>query len=543
MKQVQSRLSWSRLPLLMSVLVLLILAGCATTATPTGSLEITITGLPDDQTADIGVNGPGNYGATLAKDTTLSGLTPGDYTVRARIITVTAVEFYVATIAPPSATVAAKKTATVEVAYQRISAPAPIPGDGTGTSLVIVVSGLPDGVDAGVTVSGPEDFSQDVSTSTVLIVAPGMYTLSSDPVRTDDPIVSKVHDLDPIEVEVTSGTPASASAMYAERTGSGTLWLANQNAGDNDVLGFSAEHLAVSSTGLLVADDLTDLTVDGLEADAVVVVDGDGDLWMMSPTTTTLWKYDVSLDAPEVTMIMELPAGPASGAFDSSGSLWIAATSTVVEFSKDQLAKAEADDADALTTPTPNVTITGFTSPAGVAFDAAGNLWVANADTVVMFSPAQLAADDTEVLDAVTIRADGVGDDRSLNGPTGVAFDAAGNLWVSSTGNSTVVKFTPAQLAASGNPAPDVTISANARAILGTSVSLNSPEGLAFDNSGDLWVANVPSNADDGSLVRFSGVGDLSGAVSPDPATTIATNPGLGLSSPAFSPSDLPILP
>ena len=47
------------------------------------------------------------------------------------------------------------------------------------------------------TVSGPEDFSQKVSASTVLAVAPGMYTLSSDPVWTDGPIVSKVYNPSP----------------------------------------------------------------------------------------------------------------------------------------------------------------------------------------------------------------------------------------------------------------------------------------------------------------------------------------------------------
>ena len=46
------------------------------------------------------------------------------------------------------------------------------------------------------------------------------------------------------------------------------------------------------------------------------------------------------------------------------------------------------------------VTITGLNNPSGVAFDADGNLWVANNGTdngtVVMFSPAQLVAGDTD---------------------------------------------------------------------------------------------------------------------------------------------------
>ena len=276
----------------------------------------------------------------------------------------------------------------------------------------------------------------------------------------------------------------------------------------------------------------------------------------MSPTVradvvgSTTFRFRILTDVthPPEMHIMGLPGTPVSGAFDSSGSLWISITvadapaggDRVVEFSEDQLTAGPADRA------MPNVRRSrGSTSPAGVAFDADGNLWVANGatNTVVMFSPAQLAADDTEMLDAaVTIRADAKG---SLNNPTGVAFDADGNLWVSNTDSHTVVKFTPTQLAVSGKPTPDVTISATARAILGPSVSLYSPEGLAFDSSGDLWVANVPTQATLSSLVRFSGVGDLSGDVSPDPATTIATDKGVGLSlsSPAFSPSDLPILP
>ncbi len=155
---------------------------------------------------------------------------------------------------------------------------------------------------------------------------------------------------------------------------------------------------------------------------------------------------------------------------------------TVVELRPDQLLVDGA--------PTPNVTITGLDAPIGVAFDAAGNLWVANGNlnTVVMFSPAQLVVGGALVPE-VTISANA----GSLDFPTGVAFDAAGNFWVSNLVSSTVVKFTLSQLAVSGSPVPDVTISANAG-------SLDGPVGLAFDNSGDLWVENIGGG---GSLVQF----------------------------------------
>ncbi len=189
MQPAQSRLRWGRFPLL-SALVLLIMAGCAA---PTGSLQITITSLPTGQDADISVNGPGNYGTTLTKSTTLSGLTPGSYSVQAGVITVTAVTSeFVATITPSSATVVAEETATVMVDY----APA-------GGTLAVAISGLPAGVNADVTVNGPDAFSQDVSTSTVLTdVTPGVYSA----------VASSVTDGSDTYTPTVSGSPAEVSS-------------------------------------------------------------------------------------------------------------------------------------------------------------------------------------------------------------------------------------------------------------------------------------------------------------------------------------------
>ena len=72
----------------------------------------------------------------------------------------------------------------------------------------------------------------------------------------------------------------------------------------------------------------------------------------------------------------------------------------------------------------------GFNSPDGLAFDAAGNLYVANAgnNTVSKVTPAGV----------VSTFASG------FNDPVGLAFDAAGNLYVANDGNDTVSKVTPA---------------------------------------------------------------------------------------------------
>jgi DNA-binding beta-propeller fold protein YncE len=71
----------------------------------------------------------------------------------------------------------------------------------------------------------------------------------------------------------------------------------------------------------------------------------------------------------------------------------------------------------------------GFHLAFGLAFDRAGNLYVSNvdSDTIEKFAP-----DGTDL---------GVFASTGLNKPLGLMFDSAGNLYAANRGNDTIEKF------------------------------------------------------------------------------------------------------
>jgi len=115
-----------------------------------------------------------------------------------------------------------------------------------------------------------------------------------------------------------------------------------------------------------------------------------------------------------------------------------------------------------------------------LAFDKDGNLWssVGWSDQVVRFTAAQITASGSPV-PAVIL--------GGLKAPRGLAFDKDGNLWLGNSGEAQVVRFNAARLAASGMMAPDLVIVAKTPPpVIG---ARSNPQSLAFDKSGNLWVS------------------------------------------------------
>ncbi|MGH7934687.1 MAG: hypothetical protein ACREQN_16210, partial [Candidatus Binataceae bacterium] len=174
--------------------------------------------------------------------------------------------------------------------------------------------------------------------------------------------------------------------------------------------------------------------------------------------------------------------------FSTNGQgLWVANGTNVLEFAGPYKSRTP-NTAPAITLSNTS----GFTSTQGVQFDSAGNLWVVDggdttatpagthAASLNKFTQAQLSPGGTLNLTpnvALTSTA--------LTFPQQAVFDTEGNLWVTNnvlpTNNAGVLMFTPAQLTAGGAQTPFGALE---------NATFTGPLGLAFDTTGNLWVAN-----------------------------------------------------
>ncbi len=135
--------------------------------------------------------------------------------------------------------------------------------------------------------------------------------------------------------------------------------------------------------------------------------------------------------------------------------------------------------------------------PAAIAFDPAGELWVADpaANRVLEFRPPFGSGGSAAVvLGQGSFAGAAAGTSaENLTGPDGLAFDAAGDLWVADAGNHRVVEFVPpfrtGMAASAVRGQPNLTTGA-AGAGPG---ALEAPAGMAI-GGGFLWVADPPAN-------------------------------------------------
>jgi hypothetical protein len=198
---------------------------------------------------------------------------------------------------------------------------------------------------------------------------------------------------------------------------------------------------------------------------------------------------------------------PRSVAIDSSGNLYIAdssnnvirlvtrSTGVISTFAGIGGASGYSGDGQIATEAKLN-------SPRGVALDSSGNLYIADTANCVIRRVDAISNIIATVVGKMTYYPDcaesgdgGPATAATLNAPSGIAFDSAGNLYIADYGNSMVRRvdartqtisvfagscnslfFCEGGFGGDGGPA--------------TAASLNDPSAVAFDSSGNLYIAD-----------------------------------------------------
>ena len=202
------------------------------------------------------------------------------------------------------------------------------------------------------------------------------------------------------------------------------------------------------------------------------------------------------------TLALNFPLGafPLGIAVDAAGNVWVTnncppnfrycgGSGTIIEFNSSGTAIS----------PDTGYTGGGIDGPIGIAVDAAGNVWVTNFYGYEYYAPrsiSELSSSGIAISPSIGYTGGGI------DGPISIAVDAAGNVWATNfyEGSGSI-----SELSSSGTAiSPDTGY---------TGGGLEGPNGIAVDAAGDVWVVNGGNS----SLSKFNSSG---AAISPDTGYT-----------------------
>jgi len=157
-----------------------------------------------------------------------------------------------------------------------------------------------------------------------------------------------------------------------------------------------------------------------------------------------------------------------------------------------------------------------FFRPLSITFDKHHNLWAGIGGTNTGSPPViEISRADVALLKSgkptkpkVILRNNGTSFDPFIIANS-IAFDAAGDLWVSDNGRRAILEFLPTQIAHSGAPSPTVNITATDFL----------PEAIRFDASDNLWVVQY-QGFNPWRVLRFA-PGDRAASGAPNPGLVV----------------------
>jgi sugar lactone lactonase YvrE len=197
---------------------------------------------------------------------------------------------------------------------------------------------------------------------------------------------------------------------------------------------------------------------------------------------------------------------PRGVAVDASSNIYVAnsssgpsSTSSILEF---------AAGSSGQTPPSFSITgpLTGLSFPTGIKVDAKGNVYVANTGngTITVYAPMS----NGNVAPTLTIGGPNTEPPGGMQSPTGLALDAALNIYVADKATNQILVFAAG---ATGNATPT-------RIIGGPATGINNPSDLLVDSTGIIYVTNSASGNGTGNILIFAAGASGNAA----PAATVA---------------------
>jgi sugar lactone lactonase YvrE len=270
----------------------------------------------------------------------------------------------------------------------------------------------------------------------------------------------------------TNGTGTAAAFNYPQGVAvdaSGNVYVADQ--GNNQIRKITSAGKVTTLAGTLVAGS-TNATAIGVSAlfsgPTGVAVDAAGNVYVADFGNNQIREINVTTGATTT-----LAGGSKSGSANGTGTAAL------------------------------------FNGPAGVAVDATGNVYVAdfNNNLIRKIAPGGIV---TTLAGSSAGKANGTGTAATFNGPRGVAVDAAGNVYVADANNNLIREITPAGVVTTlaGTGAAGNTSGAAAAS------TFHYPSGVTVDAAGNVYVADAVNNLireiSNGTVTSVAGSGYLS---------------------------------